>query len=378
MSAPDPGFEARMAGYKKSGEESQRRFTLVPFKEIRFDRRSPYLVAGLLPREGVVVIYGPPKSAKTFWVFDLLMSVGRGIEYRGWRTKRGRVVYVATEGERGLAARVEAYRRKFMPNGEQAPEFYLVGTRLDLAADAATLLEDIRAQIGTPDPAIICVDTLNRSISGSESSDEDMGAYIKACDLIQQAFRCLVILIHHCGIDRTRPRGHTSLQGAADCVIAVKRSLDGLVDVEIEAMKDGEAGRHILSRLEVVNLGEDEDGEMITSCVVWSVDEPLDKKTADKPLSGTAKAAFNMLTDCIAREGELAPVSNHIPNGARGCHILLWRAYLEAGGIVNPKGNPREQLKRIVVTLKNAGAIGVWEDFVWLVTSVTSHPLSSL
>jgi hypothetical protein len=35
---PDPGFEERIAGYRKSAEEPQRRFTLVPFKEIRFDR----------------------------------------------------------------------------------------------------------------------------------------------------------------------------------------------------------------------------------------------------------------------------------------------------------------------------------------------------
>ncbi len=36
--------------------------------------------------------------------------------------------------------------------------------------------------------------------------------------------------------------------------------------------------------------------------------------------------------------------------------------------IINPKGNHREQFKRIRVTLQNAKIIGIWEDFVWPVT----------
>jgi hypothetical protein len=29
--------------------------------------------------------------------------------------------------------------------------------------------------------------------------------------MIRNAFGCAVIVVHHCGIDATRPRGHTSL-----------------------------------------------------------------------------------------------------------------------------------------------------------------------
>jgi len=34
--------------------------------------------------------------------------------------------------------------------------------------------------------------------------------------MIRNAFGCAVIVVHHCGIDATRPRGHTSLAGAVD------------------------------------------------------------------------------------------------------------------------------------------------------------------
>ena len=40
--------------------------------------------------------------------------------------------------------------------------------------------------------------------------DEDMAAYIQAADRLREKFACTVIIIHHCGINGDRPRGHTS------------------------------------------------------------------------------------------------------------------------------------------------------------------------
>src|SRR5262249_9392477 len=60
----------------------------------------------------------------------------------------------------------------------------------------------------------------NRSLAGSESSDEDMTAYLNAADAISEAFGCVIIIVHHCGVDGTRPRGHTSVTGTADVQLA--------------------------------------------------------------------------------------------------------------------------------------------------------------
>ena len=86
------------------------------------------------------------------------------------------------------------------------------------------------------------LDTLNRSIDGSESRDQDMGAYLDAAGAIQQAFDCVVLIVHHCGIDGTRPRGHTSITGTCEAQIAVKRDAADNVIAEVEYMKDGAAG----------------------------------------------------------------------------------------------------------------------------------------
>ena len=96
-----------------------------------------------------------------------------------------------------------------------------------------------------------------------------MGAYIKASDAIREAFGCAVIIIHHCGIDGTRPRGHTSLTGAADAQLACKRDRNQNVELKVEWMKDGASeGEIVTSRLESVEVGVDADGDPITSCVV--------------------------------------------------------------------------------------------------------------
>jgi hypothetical protein len=62
-------------------------------------------------------------------------------------------------------------------------------------------------------------------------------------------------------------RGHTSLTGAAEAQLAVKRDTAGNVLVTVEWMKDGPEGDVIVSRLEVVEeVGLDGDGDPIASC----------------------------------------------------------------------------------------------------------------
>ena len=96
---------------------------------------------------------------------------------------------------------------------------YLVPTRLNLIEECGTLINEIRAQTADEPPVLVVIDTLNRSLNGSESRDEDMSRYIQAADAVREAFKCAVALVHHCGIEASRPRGHTSLTGAADAQI---------------------------------------------------------------------------------------------------------------------------------------------------------------
>lgn len=270
------------------------RIRLIPFDDIRPDLSRRYLVKGLMPRVGMVVVWGPPKCGKSFWVFDIAMHIALGWEYRGRRIRQGAVVYCAFEGQSGFEARVEAFRRKFLPESHDPIPFFLQPTPLVLAADHRKLIDVILAKLGSEIPALIVLDTLNRSIGGSESDDETMSLYVKAADVLRDRFNCAVVIVHHCGHDATRPRGHTALIGALDTMIAVKRDDDGNIVCEVQAQKDGPEGEIITSRLEVVEIGVDEDGDEIKSCVIEAAPNSPDTASKKKPRKANkAEATFD-------------------------------------------------------------------------------------
>ena len=252
------------ASEAKPVEPSKARFQLTRFRDIAITEGVAYLVKDLLPTLGLVVVWGPPKCGKSFWMFDLSMHIALGRGYRGRRVQQGPVVYLALEGGKGFTHRVEAFRRRHSVT--DAP-FYLITDRTDLVNDHRQLIDEIKAQ-SSERPALVVIDTLNRSLIGSENSDKDMAAYIRAADVIREAFECTVAIIHHCGVAGDRPRGHTSLTGAVDAQLAVKRDDEGIIRVKVEWLKDGQEGAEIASGLEQVELGTDSYGDPIVSCVV--------------------------------------------------------------------------------------------------------------
>lgn len=272
---------------------------LVPFAEITLGTARRDLVKGLIPRVGMTVVWGPPKCGKSFWAFDLMMHVALGWSYRGRRVNQGTVVYCAFEGQTGIEQRVEAFRLKYLDGHTAAVPFYLEPVTLDLVRDHGALITAIRQSLGDVMPVAVTLDTLNRSLAGSESSDQDMSAYVRAADAIREAFQCAVIIVHHCGHDGVRPRGHSSLAGALDAQLAVKRDGANNILVEVELMKDGAQGDIIASRLEVVTVGTDEDGEAITSCIVVELDEAAAQRASRPGQRGWPNGSLRFIRDAI-------------------------------------------------------------------------------
>jgi hypothetical protein len=294
------------------------------------------------------------------------MHVARGVSYRGRRVQQGAVVYLALEGGYGFRARIEAYRRTH--DIKDAP-FYLVTDRTNLIQDHADLITDIKRQIGKSVPVLVVIDTLNRSLAGSESKDEDMAAYIRAADTIREAFDCAVMVVHHCGTDGSRPRGHTSLTGAADAQHAVTREDDNIV-VAVEWMKDGPEGDRIVSGLERVELGTDADGEPLSSCVIVPVDEScVERRTQEWKVKGAKKIVLELLRKAIDEAGSVPPPSDHIPPNTRTVSIETWRNYAYQGTITE-SDKPDTRSKAFVRAVKNlqaANLVGVWGGYAWIV-----------
>ena len=115
---------------------------------------------------------------------------------------------------------------------------------------------------------IIVIDTLAQASKGAdENSSVDMGLIIGSAQKLQKITGGLVLLIHHVGKDASRgQRGHSSLEGAIDAAIEVRSPNTGRVWIA-DKVKDGVRGMTEGFRLEVIELGYDDDGDVITSCV---------------------------------------------------------------------------------------------------------------
>ena len=216
------------------------------------------------------------------------MHIVVGWLYRGRRVQQGPVVCLALEGGFGFRARIEAWRRRHLTDHHHPVPFYLIDVPIDLVAECSKLINTIETTMVAP--AVVVIDTLNRALIGDENKSDDMAKFIRAADTIRAAFGCLVIIIHHCGVQGSRPRGHTSLSGADDAQIAVERDQDGKIIAKVEHMKDGEAGGILTSRLERVELGIDDDGDPVMSCVIVPVEGV--STTKGPKLSATNKLAL--------------------------------------------------------------------------------------
>jgi AAA domain len=356
---------------KPRADDRPRRFVGQTLEDIRINTAPKYLVKGVLPRDGLGVIWGRHKSGKSFWAFDLIMHVVIGREYRGHKVRQGGVVYVALEGSSGFPDCIEAWRQNYLLDGDGTgfPFLLINNQRLDLIADYQDLILDIRRQLA--DPVIIVIDTLNRSLSGDENSSQDMSKYIRAADALGTAFKCLVLLVHHCGVAGNRPRGHSSLSGADDVSIAVERDKkdSDIIRATVEHMKDGRAGTVLAFSLQEVEVGTDDDSDPITSCIVVASDAA--GGDAEPKLTKMGQLAYDALKRTLKDEGvEVKPDSkmatSRVPVGQRACLAESWRQQFYD---LHPSDKPatkRQALFRATLELEDAGLLALVPDYVWM------------
>jgi hypothetical protein len=86
---------------------------------------------------------------------------------------------------------------------------------------------------------LVIIDTLARCMSADENATADMNMVIAECDRIRRKTAGDLILVHHQGWTKARPRGASALFGALDALIRIYRNPDRLTVVEVEALREG-------------------------------------------------------------------------------------------------------------------------------------------
>src|SRR5215813_8629148 len=199
------GTAYQSAASQKVNGHAEYRLKIVNDDQIRLTQECSYTVKDILPDAGLACAWGPPGCGKTFWAYDLCMHIALGWPYRGHKVRQRPVLWIAAEGESGVPRRREAWRREHLAEDTSHIPFYWLLTRIAMPSDQVELVRAIGAAIGDLESPVIVDDTLNRTIEGSESTDEDMGAFIRAWDAVGETFKSVNLAIHHCGINEKRP-----------------------------------------------------------------------------------------------------------------------------------------------------------------------------
>lgn len=242
------------------------RYPLVHASEYSVRQTNGYHIKGLVPCGELVMVFGPSQSGKSFMALSLGMAIATGTPWREHRVHQGRVVYIIAEGRGGFIDRIKAHAEYFDVD-LNAVDLYVIPATPNFLQSKD--VKDLIAAIKPYKPAVIIIDTWAQvTAGGDENSGEDMGKALGHCKAMHYATGATPIIIHHSGKDSSKgARGWSGVHGAADAILDINRSDDDRV-MSVVKMKDGSEGKEYGFRLQTVRLGEDEDGDDITSCVV--------------------------------------------------------------------------------------------------------------
>jgi hypothetical protein len=239
------------------------------------------LIEGWLNLDSLAWVVGEPGSAKSFTVLGMAGAMTNGAAWNGCPTKQVPVLYVVLEGAAGLSGRISVWEDYHqMSHGAY---FLVPRGRVHLVTDAeplARLAKDL-------DAGLVIIDTQNRATVGlDENSNLDMGHMIAGMELIKAATGACVANVHHTGIGQTRPRGHSSIDGAADTIIRVAKD-GGLVKIANSKQKD--SGR---SPVVLLNATPHQGGLVLTAATA-----------ADMAVTDSERKLMAALRDIVASQG---------------------------------------------------------------------------
>jgi hypothetical protein len=296
------------------------------------NRVTRWAIKSLLPETGMGLLSGQWGTGKTFVALDIAGSVMlKTLEFFiDYRIKRhGGVLFIAAEGVSSIGLRFEAMLAKKLGHSvlDQSPPhpFAWVNFQPQLLKQGASSLiaiakresEWMRETHGV-DLALIIVDTVAAAAAFDREDDAAQAQTVMgALGSLSAESGAFVLGVDHFGKDiETGTRGSSAKEAYAETVLALvgKREVTGrIADLRmgVRKVRDGDQGRIIPFRLEVIDCGVDEDGDQITTCVVhWEPNRQVNAaggRPRNHSMMISALSRANKMT--ISHEGHLVLAS---------------------------------------------------------------------
>lgn len=330
---------------------------------------SSYLIKGWLGRSQMSVVYGPSNVGKSFFCLDMAFSVAANVEWNGARVRGGTVLYLATEGGNAFRNRVYALRESKgvsdAPLLVRPSPIDLLRAEVDMPALMA-LCNEVKAQHG--EIAMIVVDTLSRAMAGgNENGPEDMTRLIGNLDVLRDLTHAHIMVVHHSGKDTAAgARGHSSLRAATDTEIELEVE-DTLRIAKTTKQRDMEPKPPFGFTLHVHELGNDEDGDQVTTCTILPADEETMKEAKAKKPQGTNQKIIIQSFQQLRSDGIGMPNPSGTGWPEVGTRWCISEEVLKkhAVGKLSDKSNPDSAYSGAVKSLIQNGFMERNEGFLW-------------
>jgi hypothetical protein len=133
---------------------------------------------------------------------------------------------------------------------------------------------------------------------------------------------------------------------------------------EIRKMKDEETGLLLASKLEIVTIGFDGDGDPINSLVAFP-SETIRSVAPKAKLTGNNKIVSDALMRALNKVGAIPTPGPDVPDHTPTISIDIWRSCACDKLPQEEIKRKNEAFNRSATWLMNNGYVGKWRDSVW-------------
>lgn len=281
------GFQANVDAFANfEGQEFEppmppdRRDRIYPLHDYADNVQDPaWLIPGMIPSQGIGMLYGESGSFKSFIALDMALSLAFGISGQwGAPPVKNDILFLAGEGPVATAKKRWPAWMEWQNIEFRSDHRFFISPEVPLYTDSAAWenvkkdLTELKAK-----PALIIIDTLTRLITGlDENSAKDASMVTKFMEQLARYFECFVLAIHHTGKDQNKgARGSSAFYANVDTVLSTKLKQGG-TELRVKKQKDADV------QDEVFNFAVKEVGTSIVLERVAQLDDLNPKKQSSR------------------------------------------------------------------------------------------------
>jgi phage/plasmid primase-like uncharacterized protein len=196
-----------------------------------------WVIEGLIP-EGATLLCAPGKTGKSWLAFDMCISVAKGRDFLGMKTKKSNCIYFALEDkERRLQDRGLKLEKGSVPGLRLVDESDRIGTGF---------IEKMQELVERDSAKLVVIDVL-RCVRSSRKKNDDIyekdSEDLAAIKSVADKNRIAIVIIHHVRKMKDKDDPHNNImgsngtQGAADTVLMIEK--DKRADKKAKLIIDG-------------------------------------------------------------------------------------------------------------------------------------------